>query len=317
MRLISGILNHTAKTYSECISARRYGVGFYNFWSQNTFDMWLYQFIESKGMLPRALEKRLSFYSVFGPRPKMLLGRGKVNVFFTAENVQSGPNRRYRDHARAYNMDLCIGFEHLTYENYFRFPLWMMVACKPSASEKDIRITCKQLSHPPTGTREKFASLVARHDTSGLRRAIFQEISQIGKVDCDGILMHNNDDLKLQYHDNKTEYLRSYRFNICPENSNTYGYVTEKLLDAIAAGCIPLYWGSDNNPEPDVFNHDAILFWRSGQNNDELLNMVRELYTSDRRYMAFSQQPRLLPHASDYIVEAFRGLEQRFRELLT
>lgn len=30
------------------------------------------------------------------------------------------------------------------------------------------------------------------------------------------------------------------------ENTNTRDYVTEKVYDALAAGCVPIYWGARN-----------------------------------------------------------------------
>lgn len=41
----------------------------------------------------------------------------------------------------------------------------------------------------------------------------------------------------------KRRTLLSYTFNVCFENSDHPGYVTEKLIDAIVAGCVPLYRG--------------------------------------------------------------------------
>ncbi|NJM31401.1 MAG: hypothetical protein HC855_16125 [Rhizobiales bacterium] len=39
----------------------------------------------------------------------------------------------------------------------------------------------------------------------------------------------------------KTEFLRTANFNLCPENTDADFYVTEKLWEAIAAGCLPIY----------------------------------------------------------------------------
>ena len=41
----------------------------------------------------------------------------------------------------------------------------------------------------------------------------------------------------------KRNFLASFRFCICFENSSGTGYITEKLFDAWLAGCIPIYWG--------------------------------------------------------------------------
>lgn len=316
LKLPSRIFRYALQYYQEMASAKRYSVGFYNFWEQKTPKMWLYQFLLTKGLLPKAEEKKMAFFSVFGPRFKMNLARVGVKVFYTGENVQAGPNRRYRDHALRKKMDLSIGFEYLSHEKYYRFPLWMMAAFPPSSSEQDIQDICAKMTHPEVGLRPQFASLIARHDSSGLRQSIYHEVSKVGRVDCDGAFLHNNDVLKLMYNDDKIRFLTNYMFNICPENSNTNGYVTEKIFDAILAGCIPIYWGSDNRPEPGILNQDAILFWNSGANQDELAEKVNALFRSKTLFKDFSSQPRLLPKAAEQIIEAFRGLENRFRELL-
>jgi len=42
---------------------------------------------------------------------------------------------------------------------------------------------------------------------------------------------------------NKIRTLRHYNFNLCFENCDEDGYITEKIIHALIAGCIPLYWG--------------------------------------------------------------------------
>jgi len=45
----------------------------------------------------------------------------------------------------------------------------------------------------------------------------------------------------------KLELLRNCKFSICYENAfGIEGYITEKILDSLAAGCIPVYWGAPN-----------------------------------------------------------------------
>lgn len=49
---------------------------------------------------------------------------------------------------------------------------------------------------------------------------------------------------------NKFETMQNYRFAICYENiKDISGYITEKMLDAMFAGCVPIYWGADNVTE--------------------------------------------------------------------
>lgn len=42
---------------------------------------------------------------------------------------------------------------------------------------------------------------------------------------------------------NKQKTLRQYDFNLCFENCDEDGYITEKIFHALIAGCVPLYWG--------------------------------------------------------------------------
>lgn len=45
----------------------------------------------------------------------------------------------------------------------------------------------------------------------------------------------------------KYETLSEYKFSICFENSNAQnGYITEKILDCILCGVVPIYWGAPN-----------------------------------------------------------------------
>ena len=57
--------------------------------------------------------------------------------------------------------------------------------------------------------------------------------------------------------DNKIQFIAGYKFNLALENSRLQGYVTEKILEPLAASTVPLYWGA-----PDVckdFNSDAFI----------------------------------------------------------
>ena len=48
----------------------------------------------------------------------------------------------------------------------------------------------------------------------------------------------------------KREVLRKYRFSLCYENCAAAGYITEKILDSMLAGCVPVYLGA-----PDIAEH--------------------------------------------------------------
>lgn len=62
------------------------------------------------------------------------------------------------------------------------------------------------------------------------------DLSVVGTVSFGGKLCHNSRSLKWIFRDDKMAYLRGFRFNICSDNFNADGYVTEKLFQYVEAG---------------------------------------------------------------------------------
>jgi len=47
--------------------------------------------------------------------------------------------------------------------------------------------------------------------------------------------------------ESKNAALQKYKFSICYENARGIpGYITEKIIDCLVAGCVPVYWGAPN-----------------------------------------------------------------------
>lgn len=290
-------------------------VRFYNFWKgQDIPDMWFYRFAMHRNIVKDG--KKLCFFSTFGDRDVINKANGDVNVFFSGENLKRKSFSHYADHLlENEKVNLALGFEYFEDQRYFRFPLWLHYMFEPESTSEQIRARCEQLTHPIMQERPRFACHVSSEDTLGLRKKVCDSFSQISRVDCAGKIMHNCDDLWNEFKNDKHAFLQQYRFNICPENSNAQGYVTEKVFQAIAAGCIPVYWGSYNCPEPEVLNPDAILFWNKDADNESLLNKVRDLDSSPNNYIEFASQPRIIPTAAEYIINEFDELENRLKVL--
>jgi len=209
-----------------------------------------------------------------------------------------------------------MGFDYIENHRYLRFPLWILYLFPPEYKEQDIIDRCDTLSFQKATSRPKFASHVSRWDHLGIRRDMCNGLSVIGKVDCDGLFMNNNDDLKMKYKNNKHIYLQNYRFNICPENSDYDGYVTEKIFQAIDAGCIPVYYGSNNNPEPEILNHDPIFFWSNKNHNNGLIKEIKHLNNSPEAFKEFMMQPRLKPDAAEIIIDFLKKFEDKLIQIL-
>jgi len=73
----------------------------------------------------------------------------------------------------------------------------------------------------------------------------------------------------------KSVYL-DYQFAICYENISTFPYyITEKILDAMAYGCIPVYWGAPNISE--VIPRECFIDRREFASNEELYGYLISL----------------------------------------
>lgn len=282
-------------------------------------DKWLINFIEQRGLLEGKPNVRVALYSIFAPFWLSRFDRADIRLFVERENLHKPSMQawlhRFLEDSR---IDLSLGFDQLSHPQYMRFPFWVMWSVfKPTATFNEISDQINRINSAENHSfdNRKYCAYLCGHDDFG-RKKTYEQFSSIGKIDCDGKLFHNNDDLKTLFNDNKLAYLRNYRFNLTPENTNYKDYVTEKLFEAIDAGCIPIYHGSDNKPEPDILNHDAIIFIEVGAENDDAVKIVRDLNANKKLYLEFASQPRMLPGAADKIYNYYEELEARLREII-
>ena len=238
-------------------------------------------------------------------------------IFYTAEDVEhrfSKLNLYYGDYRLKY-VDLAMGFGECDNDKYLRFPFWILTTFDPCSSEDDIVKRIKEIN----GSRyEKYDEcvLINKHDKKGTRNMIYQDVKDILNVKCAGPWKNNTDELWNKYNNDKLLYLKRFKFNICPENDNTVNYVTEKLFDAFICGCIPLYYGSFNNPEPGLINKDAVIFWNDNGKNEDNIELVKDLNNSDKLYNDFINQTKLTDKAAEYVIDRFARLEDHIKRLI-
>jgi len=84
--------------------------------------------------------------------------------------------------------------------------------------------------------------------------------------------------------DNKIDVLKQYKFAICYENiKNVSGYITEKMLDAFFAGCVPIYLGADNVTKH--ISKKCFIDRRDFKRNEELYSYIKSV--SDSEYQEY------------------------------
>lgn len=310
-------LYHVVKEYhAEKVRSRHLNIKAFNFWESldKPESLWLFQFINHNFADIISTRNQVSLFSVFGDRRKIWFNRSPIKIFYTGENVDI--YNQYKDHCLR-EANLSLGFEYLDHSNYLRFPYWLTCFFNPAGDYRSVKETVHALSHYDYklhNITRKYCSLVSSHGR-GVRKQLFNALTQIDEIASGGDFL-NNTDIKKLYNDNKWEFIRNYKFNICPENSNKEGYVTEKIFEAINAGCIPVYWGSNNNPEPEVLNKDAILFYSGPESVEKLNATVFELHTNEKLYKEFIAQEKFLPTATEYILDTLCELENKLKGIL-
>ena len=209
-------------------------------------------------------------------------------------------------------VSLVLGFDYINHHHYLRFPYWLFTNFTPDVTQEDVKEYVRKYNYSnPTG-KSKFCSFICRKDYFGDRKYLADLIAEeIGELSYPSDFRHNDDDLRVKYKNDKIAYLSEFKFNLCPENSDNEGYVTEKIFDAIKAGCIPIYWGSEGNPEPEILNPDAIIFLKRNGDNSEALKLINRLNESEELYKEFISRPRFTPNAHKFIYDFFVQLKRK------
>lgn len=153
--------------------------------------------------------------------------------------------------------------------------------------------------HPKKfGERKEFCGFVVSNPTCSMRNNTFKVVNDYKRVNSGGALYNNiGEQLHLKYAGggcgdiSKYHFLEQHKFQICFENSQANGYITEKLLHSKIAGCIPIYWG-----DPDAvidFLGDGFLNVSDCQKPEQVLSRIQELEKDTRLCDKMSQIPLL------------------------
>lgn len=80
----------------------------------------------------------------------------------------------------------------------------------------------------------------------------------------------------------KVSGLKDYRFELVIENEDA-PFFSEKPLDSILCGCVPIYWTSDDTSYLDIFDKNGFVFFKD---QDEFFNMLTNGYFTEDLYIS-------------------------------
>ena len=244
---------------------------------------------------------------IFGPFGSEWLRIEGPKIYFTGENT--GPI----DHP---SVKLNIGFRHNDVSNYLRMPLWMFEIDWFGADLQKIKnpipIPVESCINTVVQPRTKFCAFIVSNPNNKIRNDSFHILNKYKPVDSAGKLFNTVGDVifagpgggggELKKH----LFLKDYKFSLCYENESSDGYVTEKLLHAKAAGCIPIYWGARDvvkDFDPRGFIHIV--------DPDTLVEKVREIDEDDTKWLEMTKIPALTNEKVDFVKTTFKNMAQK------
>nr|WP_246429833.1 glycosyltransferase family 10 [Prosthecomicrobium pneumaticum] len=242
----------------------------------------------------RALESRfdvrvepvgrdLQFFSYFGRRvPARVLESPAARIWFSGEVGM----------ARHVACDMEFGFwaNPMLPGRSFRLPLWAVYLdwWDGSAAHSVDRALAPRQFRP----RPHFCNFVYSNPTT-FRAEVCHRLDRRRPVDRLGSVL-NNAGVRVR---DKMKALGDYRFTLAFENAYSPGYVTEKLLEPLLAGSIPIYWGGDEAASD--FNPEAFVDARAFGDVDALVAHILALDDDEEAQRRLVEAP-LFPDGIPY-----------------
>lgn len=278
---------------------REVAVGFHGFWPGFTPDAFVrrHPYLARRWTLVPADEPDVVFASVFAPGSVPPASR--TSVFYTGEPVVPD--------LTAY--DFAVSFSRVPHERHLRLPNFVPRLRENGRTLADLVGRTVPEAPPPRFCSFLYGRSVPHRD------ALFDLLSTHGRVDAPGDARRNMMPIGPSLED-KLAFLSIYRFTIACENTSLEGYVSEKLVEALLAGTVPLYLGDpevalDLNPGAFIGRHDF-------RTDEAFVRRVLEVENDPDAWRAIRAQPafagdRIPDHLRDEAAAAFfdRVLEDR------
>lgn len=203
------------------------------------------------------------FYSNFGNR---YLKYDCIRIFYTGECIT--PDFNLCDYAMAFDR---ISFG----DRYLRMPLYRLFLYRKQYDKLFDRKEIKEID-----PNKQFCSFVVSNCfAEDIRAKMFKALSEYKQVSSGGRYLNNvGGPIKDKY-----EFQKNHKFAIAFENQQYDGYVTEKLVDALAARTVPIYWG-DPNIHTDL-NEEAFINGNRYSSLEELVEHIKEIDQNDELYL--------------------------------
>ncbi len=241
------------------------------------------------------------FYSDSGDRFRSF---SCTRIYCTGENVC--PNFA--------ECDFAFSFNH-TDEKNFRLPLSFTGGLGETL--QDI-FNQRAHGHELFAAKKKFCNFIYRNPHCAQRNHFFKLLSRYKNIDAAGELFHNTPGLigrdHALSHEYKLSFIRQYKFTIAFENESCPGYTTEKIIHALAAGSVPIYWGNPHIVR--IFNPAAFINCHDFSSFEEVVKTIITLDGDDNEYKKYLSASPFIENKNTVRTESERALA-RFEEIFS
>lgn len=161
--------------------------------------------------------------------------------------------------------------------------------------------------------REKFFHLLNK----------YKRVDALGKC-CANIINHQCSDIttdrrvytdQITYNDLAVQKYMPYKFVLAMENTDIDGYISEKILNPMFAGSIPIYFG--NKMVKEQFNPKSFININDFSTFDQCIEYIKKVDNDDNLYNEMQQQPYFIENKlNTFLSEENNLIFGTFRNLL-
>jgi hypothetical protein len=214
----------------------------------------------------------------------------KKLLLFTIETQISNPKSHDLDYLDLYHKVFTWNQDYVNNKKFFWLPAWILWTdvipmIKDITPFEKKKLCCvvsnnNHFSHPLANHKERLSFITLCEKEALGEFAIYgmkwpDEFKNYqGKISFNGDRRHN-----------KIQTIKNYKFYLCYENTkNINGYVTEKIFECFAAGCVPIYSGAMDIS--DYIPSNCFIAREAFKSDKELLNYIKTMdKTTYARYL--------------------------------
>jgi hypothetical protein len=298
-------------------------VFFYNFWNgfMEKTDSMNYTFfitlLEKVYKCPVHMtrnpdEANVLIDSIFGGQTYLYYKKWNASFLFTGES-------NYYNVSRVDHYDCVLGFDN-THDRYVKCPLYLLFLHSNSSIyeqllENDKQISSKNFTVPVQSTSipPNKASVVITNNSHGTERLRFMDRLEEHMTLFYGGKYKNNIGGVVDGHFNSPEMNEFYqrgKFAITMENADQPYYVTEKLVNGLRSGVVPVYWGTSRVSE--FFNPKRFLHLKPGATEEDISEMIERMKSmTDEEYLSMIREPIMTKSIDDIMNEIAESIKKR------